>query len=201
VNVPPSYVNYVGPPLINPPNLQYIVMDSIGRQWQYGKRGWRYSYQHQSTYHDPKNGHTAPGYYTVNFPVGLTYDVWQPFFLDWNAQNGDPLQTYDGLPSPSADLSLRPDIATSSFIVWRFEISVDVNTPTVYFEWPIGTTQIQFKVPGIIMAIGDGLIGYQDVNYNAYGGDANFVLSDSLRYKSGTITLGDDGTITSFVPA
>jgi hypothetical protein len=35
-----SYIAYAGPPLVNPPNLQNIVVDSNGRQWQYYNGGW-----------------------------------------------------------------------------------------------------------------------------------------------------------------
>ena len=33
-------INYAGPPLINPPAIQNIVVDSTGRQWQYYSGAW-----------------------------------------------------------------------------------------------------------------------------------------------------------------
>jgi hypothetical protein len=36
----PSFINYAGPPLVNPPLLQNIVVDINYRQWQYGPQGW-----------------------------------------------------------------------------------------------------------------------------------------------------------------
>jgi hypothetical protein len=40
INVAPDYINYAGPPVLNPPSLQNIVVDSGGRQWQYYNGGW-----------------------------------------------------------------------------------------------------------------------------------------------------------------
>ena len=36
----PDYVNYAGPPLVNPPLVQNIVCDSNGRQWQFYNSQW-----------------------------------------------------------------------------------------------------------------------------------------------------------------
>lgn len=37
----PDFINYAGPPVTNPPNLAYIVVDVNYRQWQYGSSGWQ----------------------------------------------------------------------------------------------------------------------------------------------------------------
>lgn len=36
----PDFINTPGPPTVNPPALQNIVVDSNGRQWQYFNGGW-----------------------------------------------------------------------------------------------------------------------------------------------------------------
>jgi hypothetical protein len=36
----PDYINYAGPPILNPPQLQNIVVDVNGRQWQYFGGAW-----------------------------------------------------------------------------------------------------------------------------------------------------------------
>ena len=36
----PDSINYAGPPVLNPPSLQSIVVDVNGRQWQYWGGGW-----------------------------------------------------------------------------------------------------------------------------------------------------------------
>jgi hypothetical protein len=37
----PDYISYAGPPILNPPSLQNIVVDSNYQQWQYGPNGWQ----------------------------------------------------------------------------------------------------------------------------------------------------------------
>jgi hypothetical protein len=36
----PDSINYAGPPLVNPPALANIVVDSNGQQWQFYNGGW-----------------------------------------------------------------------------------------------------------------------------------------------------------------
>lgn len=36
----PDYINYAGPPVVNPPALQNIIVDINGRQWQYYNNAW-----------------------------------------------------------------------------------------------------------------------------------------------------------------
>lgn len=36
----PDFINYAGPPVVNPPALQHIVVDSAGQQWMYWGGNW-----------------------------------------------------------------------------------------------------------------------------------------------------------------
>lgn len=36
----PDSINYAGPPIVNPPALQNIVVDSNGQQWMYWGGAW-----------------------------------------------------------------------------------------------------------------------------------------------------------------
>lgn len=36
----PDSINYAGPPIVNPPALQNIVVDSNGEQWMYFQGSW-----------------------------------------------------------------------------------------------------------------------------------------------------------------
>jgi hypothetical protein len=36
----PDYIDYAGPPLVNPPALQNIVVDVNGKQWQFFQNTW-----------------------------------------------------------------------------------------------------------------------------------------------------------------
>jgi hypothetical protein len=38
--VPPDYIDYPGPPTVNPPALQNIVVDVNGQQWQFFNNAW-----------------------------------------------------------------------------------------------------------------------------------------------------------------
>ena len=35
-----DYIAYSGPPAVNPPNIQHVVVDVDGRQWQYFNGAW-----------------------------------------------------------------------------------------------------------------------------------------------------------------
>jgi hypothetical protein len=37
----PDSISYAGPPIVNPPALAYVVVDSNYVQWQYGPNGWQ----------------------------------------------------------------------------------------------------------------------------------------------------------------
>lgn len=41
VTLPPDSISYPGPPVLNPPALQSIVVDSTGRQWMFWNNQWQ----------------------------------------------------------------------------------------------------------------------------------------------------------------